>query len=130
MSFGADLVKFQGDAIKATEKTARGTAIALWRAVIFDSPVDSGRFRGNWIASDGAPIETTYSITDKQGTTTVNKATVSTLSSSDWQSLWLSNNLPYAQRLEYGWSDQAPEGMVRKNVIRFQDILDKEARKN
>ena len=155
MSFGDDLVKFQGDAIKATEKTARGTAIALWRDVIYGSPVDSGRFRGNWIASAGAPVETSYSITDKQGTITVNKATVLTQSFSDWQNLWLSNNLPYAEVIEFGgypnpaklgswnkkeeryeintingYSDQAPSGVVRKNVIRFQEILDKEARKN
>ena len=37
----------------------------------------------------------------------------------------LANNLPYAQRLEDGWSKQAPQGMVLLTVIEFQDIVRK-----
>jgi len=42
---------------------------------------------------------------------------------------YLSNNLPYAYGLEfgtnsYGYSKQAPEGMVRINVARWQQIVD------
>lgn len=32
----------------------------------------------------------------------------------------LYNPLPYAQRVEYGWSSQAPSGMLRKNAKMFQ----------
>jgi len=38
--------------------------------------------------------------------------------------VYLANNLPYAQRLEDGWSQQAPEGMVKLTVQRFQQIAD------
>ena len=130
MSFGSDLGKFEVNTIKATEKTARGTAIALWRAVILDSPVDSGRFRGNWFASQGKPVEITSTTTDKSGSRSVQRATNFVLGANDWRDLWLANNLPYAQRLENGWSDQAPAGMVRVNVVRFQSILNDEAKKN
>ena len=41
----------------------------------------------------------------------------------------LTNNLPYAQRLEYGWSQQAPQGFVRVNVSRFQQLINEEANK-
>ena len=39
--------------------------------------------------------------------------------------VYLTNNLPYAARIEYdGWSHtKAPEGMVRKNVIRITQNL-------
>ena len=38
--------------------------------------------------------------------------------------VYLTNNLPYAQRLEYeGWSKQAPAGMVRVNMARIADIM-------
>jgi len=33
----------------------------------------------------------------------------------------LVNNLPYALRLEDGWSSQAPRGMVQLTVIMYQD---------
>lgn len=29
---------------------------------------------------------------------------------------WLSNNLPYIERLEYGYSKQTPAGMVRLSI--------------
>jgi hypothetical protein len=38
---------------------------------------------------------------------------------------FLTNNLPYALRLEYGWSKQAPHGMVGVTVKEYQQIVDK-----
>ena len=37
--------------------------------------------------------------------------------------IYLSNGLPYAKRLENGWSRQAPTGMVRINVARFSSAI-------
>jgi hypothetical protein len=34
----------------------------------------------------------------------------------------MANNLPYARRLEDGWSKQAPAGMVKLTVQRWQPI--------
>lgn len=45
---------------------------------------------------------------------------------------WIANNVPYAQRLEYGWSRQAPQGVVGVTTAMFQQIAAKsiaEARK-
>ena len=42
--------------------------------------------------------------------------------------IYLVNNLPYAVRLEYGWSKQAPAGMVRITAAEFQSIVDDAAR--
>lgn len=39
---------------------------------------------------------------------------------------WISNNLPYARRIEYeGWSRQAPQGVYGLTVRDFQGIVDK-----
>ena len=44
--------------------------------------------------------------------------------------IYLTNNLPYAMALEYGHSQrQAPAGMVRITVARWQSIVDRAARK-
>jgi len=33
------------------------------------------------------------------------------------------NDLPYAQRVEYGWSTQAPQGMMRLTIKDFPSII-------
>jgi hypothetical protein len=38
------------------------------------------------------------------------------------QTIFITNSLPYAQRLEYGWSKQAPLGVVRITAVEFQSI--------
>jgi hypothetical protein len=41
--------------------------------------------------------------------------------------VYLTNNLPYASRIEFGYSKvKAPEGMVRKNIIRITQNLQDE----
>ena len=41
---------------------------------------------------------------------------------------YITNNLPYAERLEYGYSQQAPAGMVRVTAARFRELLARAAR--
>ena len=36
---------------------------------------------------------------------------------------YLANNVPYARRLEDGWSRQAPQGIVGRTVIQFRQIV-------
>ncbi len=35
----------------------------------------------------------------------------------------ITNDQPYAQRVENGWSTQAPTGMMRKGLLEFPDLL-------
>lgn len=37
----------------------------------------------------------------------------------------ISNDQPYAERVEYGWSTQAPEGMLRISLLEWQSIINK-----
>jgi hypothetical protein len=36
---------------------------------------------------------------------------------------FFTNNVPYIRRLEYGYSEQAPQGMVRRNLQNFNRLL-------
>ncbi len=36
----------------------------------------------------------------------------------------ITNSQPYAERVEYGWSTQAPEGMLRRSIAEFPSILE------
>lgn len=129
MSFALDVSKFVEKAKKNPEKVMRQVSIKLFSAIIKASPVDTGRFRMNWMASGGTPAVGTTDATDKSGNTATGNATSFVLKAADWKEFTLTNNLPYAQPLEYGWSQQAPQGMVRTNVSRFQQLINEEANK-
>ena len=129
MSFALDVSNFVEKAKKNPEKVMRQVSIKLFSAIIKASPVDTGRFRMNWMASGGTPASGTTDATDKSGNIAIGNATSFVLKTTDWRDFTLTNNLPYAQRLEYGWSQQAPQGFVRVNVGRFQNLIDQEAAK-
>ena len=49
-----------------------------------------------------------------------------------WESgftFYMTNNLPYGERLEYGWSSKAPSGMVRITLAEYDMIIQQEAQK-
>lgn len=129
MSFALDVSKFVEKAKKNPEKVMRQVSIKLFSAIIKASPVDTGRFRMNWMASGGTPASGVTDATDKSGNIATGNATSFVLKAADWREFTLTNNLPYAQRLEYGWSQQAPAGVVRTNVSRFQQLINEEANK-
>lgn len=129
MSFALDVSKFVEKAKKNPETVMRQVSIKLFSAIIKASPVDTGRFRMNWMASGATPASGTTDATDKSGNTATGNATSFVLKAADWREFTLTNNLPYAQRLEYGWSQQAPQGMVRTNVSSFQQLINEEANK-
>lgn len=129
MSFTLDVAKFVAKAKKNPETVMRAVSFKLFSAVIKASPVDTGRFRMNWQAAGAAPASGEVSGTDKSGSSAVNAASNFVMKTAAWQELTLTNNLPYAQRLEYGWSKQAPQGMVRANITRFNALLEQEAAK-
>jgi hypothetical protein len=124
-------LKVTGDFSKASEQTLkkldrgyRRIVLEVFKRVIFRTPVDTGRARGNWQCSVGKPSESIIDILDKDGGSTFSRASgmVSAIQKM-FSEYWLSNNLPYIGRLEYGWSQQAPSGMVRLTVAEFDGIV-------
>lgn len=74
-----------------------------------------GRFRGNWQVTFDRPAVGAIDRVDKAGMATLaaGREVLAHYDSSEYGSIWFTNNVPYAQRLEYGWSKQAPAGIVR-----------------
>lgn len=74
-----------------------------------------GRFRGNWQVTFDRPAVGAIDRVDKAGTATLaaGREVLAHYDSGEYGSIWFTNNVPYAQRLEYGWSRQAPAGIVR-----------------
>jgi hypothetical protein len=102
------------------EELARGTFIALMVAVVKDTPVDTGRLQGNWQCTLNDPAG---GVVDRKGDDAPIGEIHATVKGPGVY--WLSNNLPYAHRIEFdGWSHtKAPAGMLRINVRRFKSIL-------
>ncbi|MDU9398031.1 hypothetical protein [Pseudomonas sp. zfem003] len=83
-----------------------------------------GRFRGNWQVSFEVPARGETGVIDANGSTTKSAgAAVIQQFNLGVGSIYLMNNVPYAQRLENGWSQQAPNGMVRITVVEFQAMV-------
>ncbi|KAA0983308.1 hypothetical protein [Pseudomonas sp. ANT_J28] len=89
-----------------------------------------GRFRGNWQFSVGSPVDGVLDQIDPSGNVSVAVLRTQVQSLTIGQTAYLVNNLPYAVPLEYGHSKQAPGGMVRITLARFQQIVDEAIRNN
>ena len=148
-SFEDQMRAFARRANMSVEKTVKGTSIKLFSAVIKSSPVDSGRFRNNWFASGKYPSTDVTSYRGTAGDAAIARVVSYINGAAGGVEFTLANNLPYAHMLEYGgynpnlvgpqqstsktvngYSRQAPNGMVRVNVAKFQAILDEQARAN
>jgi len=101
----------------------RKIALELFSRVILRSPVDTGRFRGNWQVAIGSVPSGTLDLNDASGTATISKATAATAGVKGGDVIYLVNNLSYAQRLEDGYSGQAPNGFVALSIQEFQGIV-------
>ncbi len=147
MSFGNELKAFAKKTGGKLEDVARDVVFNVGRNVVEMSPVGDpknwdqkfravmmelgwtqegyvgGRFRANWQHGFGSPASGELERTDKDGGPT--KATIRAgIDGSPAAGVhFISNNLPYAQKLENGYSDQAPKGMVGITAILFQDIV-------
>lgn len=83
-----------------------------------------GRFKGNWQMSIGSPATGTKDLIDKDGSATI-AAHASVVSvAKAGQVCYLMNNLPYAKRIEDGWSRQAPIGVVALTVVEWNNIVE------
>lgn len=125
--FESQLRGFGIKALDKVDKVRRASVLELFKLVIYATPVDSGRLRGNWQTTVNTPATAEIERTDGNGGLALAEAMANLGGLLDV--VWFTNNLPYAERIEYdGWSRQAPEGMVRKHVAQWRRIVEAKAR--
>lgn len=73
-----------------------------------------GQARRNWQVTIGTPSRTILGGVDPQGRSTEAFTAIGRITQPS--AVWIANPLPYMQRLENGWSKQAPTGMVANAV--------------
>ena len=85
----------------------RRVAVAVGTEIINATPVDTGRAKGNWLPSLGAPTSTmNWSDSATFGAASSISAIRAVSGAYKGGSLFLANNLPYINRLNNGWSQQ------------------------
>lgn len=100
------------DTIGATlDETARAFTIATFNGVIRDTRVDTGRLKGNWQTTTGAPASGTIERLDPSGAAALAEVQRNVQSG---KVNWITNNLPYAAV----WNER--DGIIAKNVARLQ----------
>ena len=90
-------------------KFIRKIALDLLRKVTMKSPVDTGRFRANWMVGIGGADETT---TDSTVNDAMMRGSIILSAYRDLKQIHPSNNLSYAAALEHGHSMQASLGVA------------------
>ena len=129
MSFASDVAKFAKLTNSSLDQTGRAIALELFSSVIKDTPVKSGRAKGNWQTSLNTPKSGELARTGDAAA--INEVASESAKFGMGKLIYLANNLPYIYRLEFeGWSQQAPSGMARKNVARIQSIVRKAVAEN
>lgn len=121
MPFSVDFQALADKVRSDIDTVVRKSTLDVFAAVVARSPVDTGRFKGNWNCSRGALDEsTTETINPARGDAEAAKS----LSFASGDIVYLTNALPYAYRLEYeGYSNQAPAGMVRITAAEFEQYV-------
>lgn len=123
MTFAADVARFAKKANASIDLITRKVTLDLFSDVVRRTPVDTGRLKGSWIASQHAPNLSKLTYTDKEGNTTI--ARIAQQIGGAGSVTYLVNTQPYSVRIEYdGWSHtKAPAGMVRVSMARVQQHL-------
>lgn len=109
---------------KVTEKQAsmivRKITLELDSSIVLSTPVDTGRARANWYPSFSEPSPAVnVNEFDKGGNAAVQRLTSFITKSPIGNTVWMTNNLHYIEKLEHGHSKQAPNGMVAMNMARI-----------
>lgn len=126
-TFQADLRKFGKKAMDNADKIRRASALELFQLIIFDTPVDSGRLRGNWQTTINRGASGSIDRLDVNGDSTVLEAMANLGGMLD--TVFFVNNLPYAEKIELdGGINERGKGMVRKHIAMWNRIVEAKAR--
>lgn len=123
--------QFSAAQLRAMQKAAgriKERAYTFVSNVVDDTPVDTGELKGGWqMVKDGSapdmntPLDPTGERTKRMLITKIRYLPIHM----DWH-FTFGNWKPYAYRIEYeGYSNQAPGGMLRKNIARGGEAFEK-----
>jgi hypothetical protein len=122
MSFSAQLTGAVASIENLTTETMQKSYLQAFREVVTGTPEDTGQAMGGWHIVDGSTNggNDSSSMSAQSAISEITSG-VNQLALGDTALVY--NNQPYIERLETGYSQQAPEGMVQKTVDRWPQIV-------
>ena len=112
-NFSLDLAKFIEHAQGNIDKAVRQTVALIAQELDSRTPRDTGRLVANWQFGQYSP-PTGIVNSVELGAGAVGKRIASEAATvKAGGEVWIVNNLPYAGKIEYGYSQKSPAGMVR-----------------
>lgn len=137
MSFALDLKAITDKASEAVDDVVGGVIADLATSIDYRSPVGDasywkrkpppgyvgGHFRGNWqLGVDVRPVGEVPGV-DPTGEATRGRIYAAIPDEAAGHVYWIANNTSYSQRIENGWSRQAPQGIIGLTIIEFDQIV-------
>lgn len=126
--FSTQLKQFADRTVKEIDEVRAEATIMFGEAVINGTPVKTGLARGDWMSSEGSPL-TTKSERPRPWVAAVAQLRSVARKIRGSAEFFFTNNQPHIHRLEYGWSDQAPNGMLRLAALQWPRFIAEAVRK-
>lgn len=100
---------FSFELTKTAEEKVKKITMDVVQSLVVSSPVDTGAYRASHIVSIGSAD---YGVRGPE-TNAVQDAAIQAVKFKLGSLIYIQNSQPYAERLENGWSDQAPQGIYK-----------------
>lgn len=114
-----------------TDTLMRKVILAVDQALVLATPVDTGRARANWQPTIGsAAVGTLPEPSSPDGglqiaLTAGQEVAAAYRGGPNSPTVHITNNLPYIDRLNKGWSKQAPANYVHQAILVVQSVFGK-----
>lgn len=129
-NFADQINKFVVESLEDAKKVIEKVRVDVSDSVINKTPLDTGFARGNWQSNIGSPIKSEITRFDREagfaptgGDGIALREAIEVAAKDIENDFYVTNNAEYIMNLEFGGSDQAPNGMVRITVADFQNIV-------
>lgn len=113
-SFRVDLNRVRSKIGESVKVKAERITQKLVDSFIRDSPVYRGNFRASWNVTEGFPVYVRALDGNPSNPSTAPKIIVK--ARNNFPVFFITNGQPYGKVLEYGSSNQAPNGIIRINI--------------
>ena len=116
-------INFGFKVLEDADDFSKKVAGEMFQKIVVATPVDTGQARGNWRVNVGSVDTSITETTDRSGQGTISKG-IATIQAGGGlgKIVYISNSLRYIERLNNGWSMQAPANFVG---LTFQSVVNK-----
>lgn len=118
--FGADLKRFADKTEEKLEDVDVAFKLGLFNRVVLNTRVDTGRMRGNWQVSTGAPAGGETGRLQSEANTVLDASEAARIA--PFSATYLTNNVPYA----FVWEER--DGMMGRAIAEARQILEEAVR--